>query len=469
MADKKFSQFEEQTDPSNVQFVAGYSGSNNVKISPANLTDLTGYLLNTTDTFTGTLTVTGSVDVTGDTLVNGLTVGKGGTSNADNTAIGVNSLLDVTTGNGNTAIGSNAGSNITAGDSNTAIGRSSLRDATIANNNTAIGVDTLTINLDGSSNTAVGHRSLYNAAGATENTAVGKDSLRDLTTGNGNTAVGYGAGANTTTGESNTAIGYQSLFGNLDGRFNVGLGFNALNLNTTGDSNVALGKQSLYAIVGDENIGIGKDAGRFAVVGNKEIGSRNIFIGADTKSALSGSTLNEVVIGDGATGNGSNTVTLGNDSITDTYLKGDVTITGNVLADGVTRYIDTEISSAQLLDLLNTPVEIVPAQGSGTAVFIDKIVSKYTFVTTAYEHFGNSTLGIVISYGTTGSPIASDSIDKIDTSQDYYESKNNAVDIFGTAASIENTGVNLTTTGAITLGDGTLKIRTYYRVIESTF
>jgi|TARA_R110000782_G_C14465042_1_gene373931 hypothetical protein len=32
MAEKKFSQFGEQTDPSNVQFVVGYNGTNNVKI-----------------------------------------------------------------------------------------------------------------------------------------------------------------------------------------------------------------------------------------------------------------------------------------------------------------------------------------------------------------------------------------------------------------------------------------------------
>ena len=463
MADKKFSQFEEQTDPSNVQFVAGYSGSNNVKISPANLTDLTGYLLNTTDTFTGDLTVTGTIDATGDISVNGLTVGKGGTSNAANTAIGVNSLLDVTTGNGNTAIGSNAGSNITTGESNTAIGRSSLRDATIANNNTAIGVDTLTVNLDGSSNTAVGHRSLYLAAGATENTAVGKNSLTDVTTGNGNTAVGYNAGANTTTGESNTAVGYQSLFGNLDGRFNVGLGFNALNLNTTGDSNVALGKQSLYAIVGDENIGIGKDAGRFALVGNKEIGSRNIFIGADTKSALSGSTLNEIVIGDGATGNGSNTVTLGNDSITDTYLKGDVTITGNVLADGVTRYIDTEISSAQILDLHNTPVYTLPQPTNGEIYVVDRVLLRYSFGTISYAP---SSMQIKYAYYTDGVK-ADEATNTIFVSEGVPQFTR--LGINGNPVPISQSGIALYTDSAITLGDGTMKARTYYSVIPSTF
>ena len=132
------------------------------------------------------------------------------------------------------------------------------------------------------------------------------------------------------------------------------------------------------------------------------------------------------------------------------------------------KYTDTEISSAQLLDLHNTPVTIVPAQGSGVAVFINKMVTKYTFVTTAYSHFGNAILGITVNYG-TGSEIAADSIDRIDTSQDYYESKNNAIDVFGTPTVIENKDVNLNTTSAITLGDGTMKVRTYYSVTPNTF
>ena len=37
MANLKFSQFTEQTDTSNVQFIVGYNGATNVRISPANI------------------------------------------------------------------------------------------------------------------------------------------------------------------------------------------------------------------------------------------------------------------------------------------------------------------------------------------------------------------------------------------------------------------------------------------------
>jgi len=42
MANLKFSQFTEQTDASNVQFLVGYNGSTNVRIAPGNISDLGG-------------------------------------------------------------------------------------------------------------------------------------------------------------------------------------------------------------------------------------------------------------------------------------------------------------------------------------------------------------------------------------------------------------------------------------------
>ena len=52
-------------------------------------------------------------------------------------------------------------------------------------------------------------------------------------------------------------------------------------------------------------------------------------------------------------------------------------------SDGDSLYIDTEITSAQLLDLQNTPITIIPSQGAGTVIVIDSMIAKYTFGTTA--------------------------------------------------------------------------------------
>ena len=53
MANKKFSEFTSQTDSANVQFVVGYNGSDNVRISPSNL--LGAYLPLAGGTLTGNL------------------------------------------------------------------------------------------------------------------------------------------------------------------------------------------------------------------------------------------------------------------------------------------------------------------------------------------------------------------------------------------------------------------------------
>lgn len=55
MANLKFSQFVEHSDPANVQFVVGYDGSDNVRISPSNM--LSGYLPLTGGSISGSLNV----------------------------------------------------------------------------------------------------------------------------------------------------------------------------------------------------------------------------------------------------------------------------------------------------------------------------------------------------------------------------------------------------------------------------
>ena len=58
MANKKFSEFTSQTDSANVQFVVGYNGSDNVRISPGNL--LGAYLPLAGGTMTGDLGIGGA-------------------------------------------------------------------------------------------------------------------------------------------------------------------------------------------------------------------------------------------------------------------------------------------------------------------------------------------------------------------------------------------------------------------------
>jgi hypothetical protein len=145
-----------------------------------------------------------------------------------------------------------------------------------------------------------------------------------------NTAIGLQAlnVIDTTTNRLNVAIGYQTLFANTTGSNNTALGHRTLFNNITGSDNTALGLRALSnSSSGSNNTALGSSAGRFIANGSSanSTGNDSVFIGADTKALANGQT-NQIVIGHNATGIGSNTVTLGNDSIVTTALKGNVGI-----------------------------------------------------------------------------------------------------------------------------------------------
>ena len=187
-------------------------------------------------------------------------------------------------------IGLGAGTNNGA---NTSIGLSALSSNTSGINNTAVGEYTLRGNTVGCNNAAFGSRALYNTINGNHNTAIGHYALYSNYSSDSNTAVGLGALRNTN-GSNNTAIGFYSLYRNSTGTYNVANGFEAGHYIADG---------STFNLTGDYNI----------------------FIGANTK-ALADNDQNEIVIGYNATGVGSNSAVLGNDSVTKTVLKGNVGI-----------------------------------------------------------------------------------------------------------------------------------------------
>ena len=177
------------------------------------------------------------------------------------------------------------------------------------------------------------------------NIGLGGETLLDNTIGRYNIAVGYQTLFENTIGEQNVAVGSFALWLNVIGKRNTAIGDNVLGsaigdentavgrwsmLNTTsGKQNSAFGTQSLINILStDLNVGMGYRAGMFIAGGAvaNTISNTSIYIGANTKALADGGD-NEIVIGDSVTGLGSNTVVIGNDSITKTILRGDVTVT----------------------------------------------------------------------------------------------------------------------------------------------
>jgi hypothetical protein len=288
----------------------------------------------------------GSRNTTGvRNTANGSSALQNNTTGAENTANGYFALQNNTTGGGNTANGYFALQSNTTGGSNTANGHLALRNNTTGGSNTANGFQALFSNTTGINNTANGFQALRNNTTGTSNTANGVNALQSNTTGIQNTANGVQALLNNTTGANNTANGYLALQNNTTGSFNTSNGVEALRNNTTGVNNTAIGVNALLSnTTGSQNTAIGVNAllnnttggsntangisaGRFIANGTtaNTITNNSVFIGADTK-ALADNQTNQIVIGHNATGLGSNTAVLGNDSIVTTALKGNVGI-----------------------------------------------------------------------------------------------------------------------------------------------
>ncbi len=244
-------------------------------------------------------------------------------SGSDNTAVGSGALYKNTTSN-NTAFGALALYNNVSGDENTAVGKSVLYFST-GNNNTAVGYEALYSNTWTSNNTAVGRRALKANTGDS-NTAVGSLALT-ASTGANNTAVGTNALTANTSANNSTAVGYNALLVST-GAGNTAIGKSALAANTTAIDNTAIGLNALSnTATTSNNVALGYDAGRFIADGTTALTtpSDSTFLGFGTRALAIGAT-NETVIGYLAIGNGSNSVTLGNDSVLNTLLKGKVGI-----------------------------------------------------------------------------------------------------------------------------------------------
>ena len=186
----------------------------------------------------------------------------------------------------------------------------------------------------GQYNTWIGYQSgsADNATGKTNvadnNTAIGYRSLYSNTTGLSNTAIGYVALGVNLTGTYNTATGYNSMMTNDSGSLNAAYGGASLRYNTSGGDNVAIGADSLQGnTTGSRNSALGRHSGRYIADGAtaNQTSTDSVYLGYNTKALASGDT-NEIVVGSGTIGNGSNTATWGNTSVTDHFFSGDVNI-----------------------------------------------------------------------------------------------------------------------------------------------
>lgn len=238
------------------------------------------------------------------------------------TAVGNHALRYNTTGGNNTAVGSGALEFNTTGELNSAFGYDALKNNTTGSRNTSTGVNALVDNTTGSENTATGFGALLRNTTGSRNTATGQYALALNTTGDDNTAFGHSALYPNTTGYKNTAVGQGALKNNSTGFENSALGEGTLANNTTGKYNSAFGRESLHNSNGDNNTAIGWRAGFQTGSNNTSVGWQAGYTAGTNNTAIGsgadfGANLtNATAIGYQANASASNSIRLGNASVT---------------------------------------------------------------------------------------------------------------------------------------------------------
>lgn len=145
----------------------------------------------------------------------------------NNTSYNLNSIP--ITGSSNCAFGINSLLSNTSGSGNMAMGYNSLTSNTTGGNNVGIGNGALSTNIGGSFNVAIGNNALTSISNSSYNVAIGTGTLGAYTgTGTGgNVSIGWASSLGATSGAGNVAIGMFSLFSNITGSGNTAIGISA--------------------------------------------------------------------------------------------------------------------------------------------------------------------------------------------------------------------------------------------------
>jgi hypothetical protein len=241
----------------------------------------------------------------------------------------------LTTGDSNTFMGYLAGAAVTTGQGNIMIGESAGDGFDTEGNNLGIGNGALGGSIAGGEfNVAIGNLSLDALTSADYNVAIGYEAGSSITTHNSDVLIGYQAGKALSTGDDGViAIGYQAGLSLTTCSSSVFIGKNAGDGHDTENHNMGIGRNSLTGSIagGEYNVGLGN-----YTLAALTSGDSNTAVGYQAGTDLTTAT-NTLSLGYEAGGSnspnhtvtGSNKIVLGNNSITNAYIKVDWTVTSD--------------------------------------------------------------------------------------------------------------------------------------------
>ena len=213
-------------------------------------------------------------------------------TNNQNTRLGINTLLSITTGDNNLGAGHWAGRGITSGGYNVCLGSYSAWQLNTGSHNVSIGGFALNSLTQGGGNIAIGTFAAQKVTTSNNNIAIGSNALDQVNTGGENIGIGYAALSRITSHNTNVAVGVQALtLCTTNG--NTAVGWNAGAAATSASGNSYFGNQAGAAITtGSDNIMIGAGAGT-----NLTTGTLNIYVANQAGSSAAASESRAIRIG----------------------------------------------------------------------------------------------------------------------------------------------------------------------------
>ncbi len=132
------------------------------------------------------------------------------------------------------------------------------------------------------------------------------------------------------------------------------------------------------------------------------------------------------------------------------------------MEDQQVEVIDVTISSAEMLALFTTQKVLVPAPGAGKCIIVESVYSTIDYNSAAYAIAGSDTMNILYSGGSTVCQLTEAYLEAAADARQAQRALTTAVTpLVNTAVTAKMSTTNPTT------GNSAVKIRVYYRIVDS--